>query len=112
MPVSLDEPTAEPSCMKILRTSQKLPEMRFKRTHAAELLNFVMPVLWTSKSTCTLLHVWSPLNPIFTCSAAYGSYVVWGTKLRCRISETVVFSPKKEIMILIILTWVFEVFTV
>ena len=45
-------------------------------------------------------------------NAAYGSYVVWGTKLRCRISETVVFSPKKEIMILIILTWVFEVFTV
>jgi len=45
-------------------------------------------------------------------SAAYGSYVVWGTRLRCRVSESVIFSPKKEIMILIILTWCFEVLTV
>lgn len=44
--------------------------------------------------------------------AAYGTYVVFGTELHCRISKTVVLSPKKEIMILVILTWCFQVLTV
>ena len=43
--------------------------------------------------------------------AGYGTYVVFGTELKCRISETVIFNPKREVLILVVLTWFFQVFT-
>lgn len=44
--------------------------------------------------------------------AAFGTYVVFGTDVRCRIPATgLEWNPKKEVMILVLLTWGLEALT-
>ncbi|KAK9823352.1 hypothetical protein WJX72_002122 [[Myrmecia] bisecta] len=44
-----------------------------------------------------------------TAMSAYGTYVVFGTHVRCKIREDMYWNPKKEVKVLVILTWVFQV---
>ncbi len=42
-------------------------------------------------------------------NAAYGTYVVFGTNVRCKVAEEVIWDPKKEVKVLVCLTWGFQV---
>ena len=42
------------------------------------------------------------------CTAAYGTYVVFGTSPRCKAEEQVIWDPRKEVKVLVSLTWGFQ----
>ncbi len=44
-----------------------------------------------------------------TLITAYGTYVVFGTHVRCKVDEEVIWDPKKEVKVLVCLTWGFQV---
>ncbi|KAL0046812.1 hypothetical protein WJX82_010501 [Trebouxia sp. C0006] len=44
-----------------------------------------------------------------TLITAYGTYVVFGTHVRCKVAEEVIWDPKKEVKVLVCLTWGFQV---
>lgn len=41
-------------------------------------------------------------------SAAFGTYVLAAVDVSCKVKEVVIFNPKKEVLILVILTWAFQ----
>ena len=47
--------------------------------------------------------------------AAFGTYVLAATDVECRVKElekeVVLFNPKKEVLVLVIITWVFQILT-
>lgn len=46
---------------------------------------------------------------LFACgSAAYGTYVVFGTDIKCKVGDEVIWNPKKEVKVLVCLTWGFQ----
>ena len=45
------------------------------------------------------------------CRAAYGTYVVFFTSVECIVSETEQWNPQREIMVLVLMTWVFQALT-
>ncbi len=54
----------------------------------------------------------APRPPGARARAAFGTYVVFGTDVRCRIPATgLEWNPKKEVMILVLLTWGLEALT-
>ena len=44
-----------------------------------------------------------------TLITAYGTYVVFGTHVSCKVAEEVIWDPKKEVKVLVCLTWGFQV---
>ncbi|KAL0037858.1 hypothetical protein WJX79_002263 [Trebouxia sp. C0005] len=43
-----------------------------------------------------------------TLITAYGTYVVFGTHVRCKVDEEIIWDPKKEVKVLVCLTWGFQ----
>lgn len=41
-------------------------------------------------------------------SVAYGTYVVFGTHVRCKEDEEIIWNPKSEVKVLVCLTWGFQ----
>lgn len=45
--------------------------------------------------------------------AAFGTYVLAATDVTCKVreleEEVVVFNPKKEVLALVVITWVFQI---
>jgi hypothetical protein len=41
--------------------------------------------------------------------AAYGTYVLAATDLMCKRKEVVIWNPKREVLVLVILTWTFQI---
>ena len=41
--------------------------------------------------------------------AAFGTYVLAATDVSCRRKEVVIWNPKKEVLVLVILTWTFQI---
>ena len=55
--------------------------------------------------------VTEPERRLCSC-AAFGTWVVFGTDVRCRVPSTgLEWNPKKEVMILVLLTWGLEALT-
>ena len=44
-----------------------------------------------------------------TVAAAYGTYVVFGTDIKCKVNDEVIWDPAKEVTVLVCLTWGFQV---
>ncbi|EIE20387.1 alpha/beta-hydrolase [Coccomyxa subellipsoidea C-169] len=42
-------------------------------------------------------------------ASAFGTYVLLAVDVSCKVKEVVIFNPKKEVLILVILTWVFQI---
>lgn len=42
-------------------------------------------------------------------AAAYGTYVVFGTDIKCKVNDEVIWDPAKEVTVLVCLTWGFQV---
>ena len=42
-------------------------------------------------------------------AAAYGTYVVFGTDIKCKGNDDVIWDPAKEVTVLVCLTWGFQV---
>ena len=40
--------------------------------------------------------------------AAYGTYVVFGTNPKCKVAEEIIWDPRKEVKVLVCLTWGFQ----
>jgi len=40
--------------------------------------------------------------------AAFGTYVLVAVDVSCKVKEVVIWNPKKEVLVLVILTWVFQ----
>ena len=46
-----------------------------------------------------------------TCAAvpaAFGTFVLAATDVVCKRNEQVIFNPKREVLVLVIITWVFQ----
>ena len=41
--------------------------------------------------------------------AAFGTYVLVATDVSCKRKEVVIWNPKKEVLVLVILTWTFQI---
>lgn len=41
-------------------------------------------------------------------AAAYGTYVVFGTHPRCKVEQEIIWDPRKEVKVLVCLTWGFQ----
>lgn len=41
-------------------------------------------------------------------NAGFGTYVLVATDVSCKVKEVVVWNPKREVLTLVILTWVFQ----
>lgn len=41
-------------------------------------------------------------------AAAYGTYVVFGTHPKCKVEEEIIWDPRREVKVLVCLTWGFQ----
>ena len=41
--------------------------------------------------------------------AAFGTYVLVATDVSCKRKDVVIWNPKKEVLVLVILTWTFQI---
>lgn len=57
------------------------------------------------ENKCTMLCT---LSIKACCTAAYGTYVVFGTSPRCKVEEEIIWDPRKEVKVLVCLTWGFQ----
>ena len=72
--------------------------------------------------SCTLMVPWTEFchsrtkQQLIPCvHAAFGTYVLAATDVACKVKEVeqevVVFNPKKEVIALVVITWVFQIIT-